>query len=387
MKVIVAADSFNPIGGAEISSFDLLSLLADKFDVRYFTSIKDVSELEAFQKNELKGFHFFKSPHKGTRNYRGTFNIRSLISLYKAIKEFNPNIIIFNNVSDQISYSAIYFCRLFGIKTIHVMRDTMAFTHGKFVYNKGKNKFKVSFFNELKRASIFFSPFKFLNKVFLHSLNKVICISEELKRFMEFQGLKVDEVIYNSVTTKDTNLEPKTNEDDNYVLLPGRFHYLKGSEAVIQIFLEEKIQDIKLMVTSEIDQVSPSLRKKCEQASNIKFVGWKKKDEVLKLMENAKLVIYPSIYLEPFGRVPVEAMSRKTPVVVSPYGGLPEIVENKESGFILDPVNKNAFHSGILDILANKDLESVGNKGYENFRKRFSTSVMIKKYIAVIART
>jgi starch synthase len=56
--------------------------------------------------------------------------------------------------------------------------------------------------------------------------------------------------------------------------------------------------------------------------------------ELVQLMSHAAVFVCPSIY-EPFGLINVEAMSCAVPVVASAVGGIPEIVVDGETGFLV----------------------------------------------------
>ncbi len=57
-------------------------------------------------------------------------------------------------------------------------------------------------------------------------------------------------------------------------------------------------------------------------------------DEVLKLMAGARAFLFPISWAEPFGLVVAEALAAGTPVVATPRGSLPELVEHGVTGFL-----------------------------------------------------
>lgn len=67
----------------------------------------------------------------------------------------------------------------------------------------------------------------------------------------------------------------------------------------------------------------------------VTFAGQVSHDELQTRMGEADVVVVPSIWQEPFGRVALEALLAGTPVVCSDRGGLPEIVQDGVTGYVV----------------------------------------------------
>jgi glycosyltransferase involved in cell wall biosynthesis len=57
------------------------------------------------------------------------------------------------------------------------------------------------------------------------------------------------------------------------------------------------------------------------------------------LVANARAVLFPIDWDEPFGLVMTEAMACGTPVIATPRGSVPEVVADGETGFIVSVEN------------------------------------------------
>lgn len=69
-------------------------------------------------------------------------------------------------------------------------------------------------------------------------------------------------------------------------------------------------------------------------------------EETKKHLASSEILVVPSLWPEPFGRVAVEGMAAEVPVIVAPYGGLPEVVG--DAGMVLKEVTVNELRQSIL---------------------------------------
>ena len=75
---------------------------------------------------------------------------------------------------------------------------------------------------------------------------------------------------------------------------------------------------------------------------------------------------------ESFGVAILEASACEKPVVVSNIGGLPEVVENNITGFIVQPENENEAADAIIKLIQDETLRNFfGKQGREKVKKHF----------------
>ena len=95
---------------------------------------------------------------------------------------------------------------------------------------------------------------------------------------------------------------------------------------------------------------------------NIVFYKKLPRIKVCKLMLSSSLVVVPSIWPEPLGRVAIEANYLGIPVVASNIGGLPEVVEDGITGYLVEPNNPKALAEGIVKALSTKFSRNIIHK-------------------------
>ncbi|WP_262177561.1 glycosyltransferase family 4 protein [Haloarcula laminariae] len=134
-----------------------------------------------------------------------------------------------------------------------------------------------------------------------------------------------------------------------------------GSIVMVNPRAEYKGPDIFLKIAKEMSEESfilagplPSqeMEEQTEQMDNVSYIEWC--EDIRTVYRDAKVVVVPSRWEEPFGRVPAEAMVSGIPCVVSDRGGLPEVVG--ETGEIVRDIElTEAWTAAIERALDNHD--------------------------------
>jgi len=158
-------------------------------------------------------------------------------------------------------------------------------------------------------------------------------------------------------------------KDRPVIFHPARMSLAKGSLVVVEAFrlVRQYVPDAYLLLAGtsltvdwdsvqnrEIQQIQDKIREyHLEEHVGIYTFQW---PEIRAAYDAADVVVYPSVFPEPFGIVVIEAMAREKPVVVTRAGGMPEIVTHRQSGWIVDPNNPEALADALRTLLTNRPL-------------------------------
>lgn len=159
-------------------------------------------------------------------------------------------------------------------------------------------------------------------------------------------------------------------EENNYYLFVGRISKEKGCNLFCKAIGE---LGLKGVVVGEGEQ-RDILQKKFP---DIKFEGWKNKNEVVKFMEGARCLVFPSIWAETFGLVVLEALCIGLPIIASNGGAQMEFAENKETGFVFENKNLEQLRNAIALMQDN----GICKKLSENAFEKYSNTDFNKGYI------
>lgn len=115
-------------------------------------------------------------------------------------------------------------------------------------------------------------------------------------------------------------------------------------------------------------------------ADRMRFLGFC--SNVSAVLSQIHILVHPARF-EAFGRVVAESLASGRPVVASLEGGLPEIVDDGETGFLVEPEDTNGFASAILGLIEDDELRMrMGRLGVQRARERFS----IQRHVQGLAR-
>jgi glycosyltransferase involved in cell wall biosynthesis len=114
----------------------------------------------------------------------------------------------------------------------------------------------------------------------------------------------------------------------------------------------------------------------------IRFIG--PASNTSELLCRTDIYFQPSL-IESFGLSVLEAMSNHRPCVVSNRGGLPEVVTDEVSGFLVDPDDIENMSLKINLLVQNQKIrEDMGRKAYNQYMTRFSKPVWENKMLDIL---
>lgn len=207
----------------------------------------------------------------------------------------------------------------------------------------------------------FFIQRMLLNFTFsgLKKAKKIIAISNSTKndliRYLHIPKEKI-KVIYPGIL-KD--FKPLNIKKKNFILYVGAYYKSKNLTVLFKSFLKiSKIYpNLRLVIVNDKNNLPKELSllmNNLHLSDKIDFTGNISEKTLIRLYNQAKLLIHPSIY-EGFGLPVLEAMACGCPVLTSNKSSLSEVVGN--AGIVVNPNDINGFIEGIKEIIANNKLK------------------------------
>lgn len=140
-------------------------------------------------------------------------------------------------------------------------------------------------------------------------------------------GCWYDAVIPNYYDVNDFKFQPQKQD---YLLYFGRIIWRKGVQVASDV---AKATGNQLYIVGQGSLDNPEEHLYLSSEKHIKYFPAVGPEERSKLLGNAKAVLMPTFYLEPFGGVNVEAQLCGTPVITSDWGVFPETVLHGVTGY------------------------------------------------------
>jgi glycosyltransferase involved in cell wall biosynthesis len=166
-----------------------------------------------------------------------------------------------------------------------------------------------------------------------------------------------------------------------YLLFLGRISPEKRPHAAIDI---ARKLGIRLVIAAKVDAADrayyeEAIVPRLDSGSGVDFVGETDLAETIRLLGDARALLFPIDWPEPFGLAMIEAMACGTPVVTRRCGSTPELIDHGKTGFVCDDDDEIVFALRKLDRLDRAACR-------EAVATRFSVERMADEYEAVYRR-
>jgi len=228
------------------------------------------------------------------------------------------------------------------------------------------------------------------NILYKIAFNKVDCIvaAENLKMDLEKYVLpKNIHVCPNGIPDlKQISIRNEINKDQeipiilflsNMMKAKGVFDLLNGLS-----LLNRKGIKFKASFVGEWKDINPNefynLRNKLNLADCVEAYGAKYNEDKFRLINSSDIFVFPS-FNECFPLVLLEAMQSKLPIVSTNEGGIPNLVDDGKTGFLIKKHDINALAEKIELLITDKKLRlSMGLAGHDKYKKEYT----LEKYNA-----
>lgn len=376
------------MGGAELS----VQALAESF-YKGGHKVCVVTLGQKNEKSEINGVQIFRlkiqnifwpfedkkhSPVEKIKwHIKDIYNSSYKTQIEEIFKEFEPNIIHTNNLAGFSVY-VWDIAKKHNIKITHTLRDY-------YLQCPRSTKFKNS--TSCKNQCLKCSMFSLVKKKMSSKVDTVIGISQYILKDHLKQGFfqkSNKTVIYNGFnipSDKKKKLQFDRNTYINFGFI-GQVNEAKGIELLMKTLQNFKtLSNWKLFIAGNVQPNYLKNLKSHLPETKVEFMGFTKTSD---FFQKINVLVVPSIWEEPFGRVVLEGITNNTVVLGSNSGGIPELLKSNQS-FLFNPTETN------LSILLKKILMDTSVLNSFKFDNKTSSMFCIERismaYLSVFKKT
>lgn len=178
--------------------------------------------------------------------------------------------------------------------------------------------------------------------------------------------------------------------EDKILLFIGSLQRDKGIYELITSFsyLSLRYPDLYLIIVGDGPE-QQLIKKKVAQINlqkRIYFAGQIPHSKIPEIMSAGDIFVLPS-YFEGFPNVVKEAMACSRPVIATRIGGIPEIVENGETGLLINPQDVKSLTDAAAKLVENKELcARMGSEARKIVEQKFSWEHNVEEHIRIYER-
>ena len=332
-------------------------VVKNTFDAKFINLSTSLTIDEIGKKPFLKVSRYFK------------ILLQVIISLIKD----NPGVIYL-----AISAKGIGFYKDFPIAVLAKLFGKKLVLH---YHNKGVCINQHNFFDDLLYRILFKNT-------------KVILLSERLYEDVS-KYVKKEDVFFLPngipVINLEDNILPKKNSVPKLLFLSNLIES-KGVYVLLDALKILNDNNVKFHCNLVGGAGDISLKQLNQKINNLKlqncvsYLGKKYNHEKHKIFQSSDIFVFPTFYHnETFGIVNIEAMMFGIPVISTSEGGIPDIVKDRETGFVIDKQNPNQLAEKIKWFIDNpEEAILMGEKGREYFLENYTLEIFERRMAHIL---
>ena len=316
-------------------------------------------------------------------HYRSVMDPWRAAAVARLVLSQRPDVVHAHTVAWHIGYGWMPIVARAGVPIVFTAHDAMTVAYGKVSAHEAHPVWR-----DMRRVRIAWNPLR--NALVRHALRSCtlrIAVSDALAQYLRGRGIPMDRTIHNGIDTSFWKPMPGKAARDaiglphhaRVFLLAGRLGHDKGVAATLAVLPPDALL---LLAGEAYGQGAGDAR--------VRVLGPLDAEGMRSAYAAADAVLVPSVYLDPFPTVCLEAMACGKPVIATCHGGAREAVRDGRDGWIVDPLDEPAFRKRLAWCMTrDEELKQAGESGRAHACEAFGlsgfSSVMLETYASLSA--
>ncbi len=266
-------------------------------------------------------------------------------AIQKYLRKINPDILHAQGYPDVI-FSALR-CKTLKVVTIHGIFE---------------NEFKVAVSKSTLKEKVYMKICIGLEKLYTKKIPNVISISKQIENLVKNRNSLCNiYTISNAIDDQYFNVSSKFSEKST-ILFVALIRYRKGLHILTEAMEElcKCLPEVQLRIVGNMDadpEYIDSIQKKHSELINKKnmvFLGGLKQSELIEEFSKCWVLCLPS-FAESSPLVISQAHAVGKPVVASRVGGIPDMIVENQTGYLVEPSNAEQLKNTLQELLSDKN--------------------------------
>jgi glycosyltransferase involved in cell wall biosynthesis len=200
---------------------------------------------------------------------------------------------------------------------------------------------------------------------------------------------RYEEKLYpNGARYVDTDrFSPRTpyEERDRVVGYVGRLDEEKGIRMLAEV-AKQLPEDVTFVFAGDGELRGWLENELSEQldSGSVEMVGWVDHEDVPEVLSRLRLLILSSHPTEGLPTIILESFACGTPVYATPVSGVPDVVREGETGFLMENIDSNTIQAEIEETLRREDLNQISQNTRELIQTEYSFEAAIERYRVIL---
>lgn len=317
-------------------------------------------------------------------------NRDDLAGIDAVLRDFAPDVIHVHNVQNRLGYAVLPRLEAHA-PTLLTLHDVISVAPDRcdvMVTPDGPGPLRMSLAYQLRRYRRRWNPFeKRRKRRAVHAVRRRVAVSDALATFLRANGIRVDGHVHNGVTLPP--LPPAETARTRFgvqgptLLFGGRLSRDKGMSALCRA-LARLDRSLCLLTPCRAGPALEAFRSQLPPNARLVTPGWLDAAGMADAYAACDAVVVPSLCMDSFPLMVIEAMAAGRAVVASCFGGAVEALER--AGLAVNPLDTGALARALEHVLFDADTSrAMGAVGRSRHAAYFSVKRMIDAYLGIYA--
>jgi len=354
MRILYVVTSAG-FGGASMNVLLLMKYMVSK---GHTVGLVSANEKRLISEAENLGVKVFVNPYF-VRRLHPLNDLRAFIPVYRAIKEFKPDLI--HAHSTKAGIIVRFWAGLLNFKPV-------IFTAHGWAFTEGRKYWKRWILAQMEKLAGF-------------ATTKIICVSEHDRELaLKFKVASPDKlvVIYNGVDP-ERFLKPHERKSGSKTVVTYVGRLAPPKDLITLLKAVKLLSGVEVLIVGDGELRDKVEKYVFENGLSEKVLLLGEREDVPEILSNSDIFVLPSRW-EGLPFTIIEAMMAGLPVVASKVGGVPELVDDGITGFLVPPGDHLSLAQAIRKLVDDKNLrEKMGKLGREKALKLFTVERMLEE--------